>query len=126
MLECLQATTYTTDGFRLFLSLYFQTHACVLCHEVHELRIHGYVGRLVRSHETWENEEILILVIICRRAKAKGLQYTKRMLPPFVIPECNINLEQVTLMYRTTAEGRIDYGTAAELLGTACARSSTV
>jgi len=105
------------------LSEYFQHYGCPLCGEVHELRLHGYPSRLVRSHETFENEEIRICVIYCATAKKQGWQYTKRILPPFVIPECNINLEQVLLMYAQNQDGPVDLEAACELLGTTCEKT---
>ena len=39
------------------------------------------------------NHELVIVSLICEQAKRQGKQYTKRMLPWFVIPECNIRLD---------------------------------
>ena len=38
------------------------------------------------------NHELVIVSLICQEAKQQHKQYTKRMLPWFVIPECNIRL----------------------------------
>ena len=54
--------------------------------------IHCYCKRLVRCTDG-SNHQHLIVVIICERAQRAGAQYTKRMLPWFVIPECNIRLD---------------------------------
>ena len=56
--------------------------------------IHCYCKRLVRCTDG-SNHQHLIVVIICERAREAGTQYTKRMLPWFVIPECNIRLDLV-------------------------------
>ena len=39
------------------------------------------------------NHELVIVSLICQEAKQQHKQYTKRMLPWFVIPECNIRLD---------------------------------
>lgn len=98
-------------------------NACLLCSQVHRLYIQGYVGRLVRDRNTHKNVEIVICVIMCHNAKRNGKQYTKRLLPPFVIPECNISLENVLPMVESMPDGRIDYGMASELLGTVCEKT---
>lgn len=90
---------------------------------MHHFYIHDYVGRLVRNAITGENDEIVICVIICHIAKRAGRQFTKRMLPPFVTPECNICLDNAIEMYRAMPEGRIDYKKASELLGTVCIKT---
>ncbi len=118
MPDFFQASTYRTTPFISFLRVYYEKNACQLCFQVHKLYIHDYVGRLVRDRDTHENVEIVICVIICHNARREGKQYTKRMLPPFVIPECNITLENVLLMYKAMANKPIDYGLAGELLGT--------
>ena len=41
------------------------------------------------------NHELVIVSLICEEAKRQHKQYTKRMLPWFVIPECNIRLDLV-------------------------------
>ena len=87
------------------------------------MHIHDYVGRLVRNASTLENDEIVVCVIICHVAKRAGKQYTKRILPMFVIPECNIGLENVLEMYRAMPDGRIDYDCASKLLGTVCEKT---
>jgi hypothetical protein len=42
---------------------------------------------------------IIIIAIICHQAKAKGLQYTKRLLPDFVAPRANIRLDNTKQAY---------------------------
>ena len=61
---------------------------------------------------------ILIISIYCIKAKKRGLQYTKRILPPFVIPECNIILEYVLKYIALYPDGSIDYEAAGIILGT--------
>ena len=46
------------------------------------------------------NHELVIVSLICSEAKRQGKQYTKRMLPWFVIPECNIRLDLVVKLLR--------------------------
>jgi hypothetical protein len=123
MLDYFQASTYTTSSFVTFLRGYFKENICLLCAGIHRLYIHDYVGRLVRNAATCENEEIVVCVIICHVAKRAGKQYTKRMLPPFVISECNISLENVFEMYKAMPDGRIDYDSASKLLGTVCVKT---
>ena len=123
MLEHFQASTYKTDPFVSFLREYFKENICLLCAQIHRLYIHDYVGRFVRNAVTYENDEIVVCVIICHLAKCAGKQYTKRILPPFVTPECNIGLENALEMYRSMPYGRINYDRAGELLRTVCAKT---
>ena len=103
MLEHFQASTYKTDPFVSFLREYFRENICLLCARVHPMYIHDYVRRLVRNGATCQNDEIVVCVIICHIAKRNGKQYTKRLLPPFVISECNISRENVIRMYKAMA-----------------------
>lgn len=73
--------------------------------------------RNVRSPQEGENIEIAIVSIICLKAKERGRQYTKRLLPPFVIPFCQIGREGVLQYLRRFPDGRIVYRIAAEMLG---------
>lgn len=73
---------------------------------------------MIRSNEDGENKEITIVAILCKTAKERGNQYTKRILPPFVIPECNITLANVFECMRRYAAGSIDYEEVSKLLGT--------
>ena len=41
------------------------------------------------------NHQLLIVSLICQEAKQQHKQYTKRILPWFVVPECNIRLDLV-------------------------------
>lgn len=90
---------------------------CLLCGEIHKLRVHDILIRKIRTDEE-ENTEISIISIYCIRAKEKGLQYTKRILPPFVIPECNIILEYVLKYIARYPDDLIDYEEAGFILGT--------
>lgn len=90
---------------------------CLLCGEIHKLRVHDILIRKIRTDEE-ENTEISIISIYCIRAKEKGLQYTKRILPPFVIPECNIILEYVLKYIALYPDISIDYEQAGFILGT--------
>lgn len=118
-----QASTYSTDHFVIFLRAYFEKHPCPLCSQVHHLYIHRYIGRLIRDPGTEQNVEIVVCVIICYIAKEERKQYTKRMLPPFVAPECNITLEHIFRMVAAMPEGQIDYRNAGTFLGTFCYRT---
>lgn len=90
---------------------------CPLCGEIHEVRIHAYLIRKVRNPDSWENEEIKIFAIFCKTAKQRGNQYTKRILPPFVTPECNIMLVYVLLYVAEYPQERINYAKAELILG---------
>jgi hypothetical protein len=46
------------------------------------------------------------------------MQYTKRILPPFVIPECNISFARVLAYITKYPDGTINYDDAAHILGT--------
>jgi hypothetical protein len=79
--------------------------------------LHAILWRQVRSPETGANTDITIVSIICRRAKKRGRQYTKRLLPPFVIPFCQIGREGVLRYLRRYPQGRIVYRIASAMLG---------
>jgi hypothetical protein len=95
----------------------FLLHGCILCGERHPLKIHAYVSRGVRSRNE-ENLEIIIIVIICKTANERGDQYTKRILPHFVIPECNIDLENILQYIVLHPDGSVDIEEASQMLGT--------
>jgi hypothetical protein len=84
---------------------------------VHPLKVHSYVNRRVRFSETCTNATILIIVIVCVAAKAQGRQYTKRMLPPFLVPFCVIRRDGVLDYLGRHPDGRLDYRHAQEHLG---------
>lgn len=90
---------------------------CLLCGKIHRLRVHAIIVRKIRTEEE-KNTAILIISIYCIRAKKRGLQYTKRILPPFVIPECNIILEYVLKYIALYPDISIDYEAAGIILGT--------
>lgn len=81
------------------------------------MRVHAILVRKIRTKEE-ENTEILIISIYCIRAKKRGWQYTKRILPPFVIPECNIILEYVLRYIALYPDGSINYEEAGFILCT--------
>jgi hypothetical protein len=81
------------------------------------VRIHALLVRKIRTEEE-KNSEILIVSIYCERARELGWQYTKRILPAFVIPWCNITLENVLRYVWQHPRGEeIDYEQASYLLG---------
>ena len=88
----------------------------MLCGEIHAVRIHAVLMRKIRNRD-FENVEIGVFSIVCGRAKEQGKQYTKRILPPFVIPECNITLENVLECVRRRPGEKIDYERASLMLG---------
>jgi hypothetical protein len=90
---------------------------CPLCGEVHGLRIHAVLWRKVRSPEVGENIEVTVISIICGRAKEAGGQYSKRILPPFVIPYCQIGRQGVLAYLGQFPDGKIVYRLGNELLG---------
>jgi hypothetical protein len=90
---------------------------CPLCGQIHVLRIHAYLGRKVRSPTEAENVEIRVVSIICREAKKAGRQYSKRILPPFVIPYCQIVRDGVFGYLRRYPDGSLVYAVGLELLG---------
>jgi len=91
--------------------------ACPLCGEVHGLRIHAVLWRKVRSPEVGENIEVTVISIICGRAKEAGGQYSKRILPPFVIPYCQIGRQGVLAYLGQFPDGKIVYRLGNEFLG---------
>ncbi len=109
--------TYKWEAFlRVLINLAVFQH-CLLCGEIHSLRVHAKLVRKIRTGEE-KNTVILIISIYCIRAKKGGLQYTKRILPPFVIPECNIILEYVLIYIALYPDDLIDYEEAGFILGT--------
>lgn len=62
--------------------------------------------RKYRDRDTGENIPIVIPVIICSLAREQGTQYTKRVLPAFLIPRCVIRLDHVLEAAELPAEKR--------------------
>jgi hypothetical protein len=71
----------------------------------------------VRSAREAENVDITIVSIFCEAAKQAGKQYSKRILPPFVIPYCQIGREGVLRYLRQFPDGRLVYAQGLALLG---------
>lgn len=117
------ALLYNSTAFLNFLKDFFTYHPCFLCGEIHEFHIHGQVTRLIRDNQTYANTAITIYICYCPDNKNTGKQYTKRILPPFVIPECNITLENCLNMASHAAKRTLDIDKACELLGTFCERT---
>ena len=90
---------------------------CPLCGLIHEVRIHGYFIRKVRDPESRDEEKIRIFGLFCAIAKERNDQYTKRILPPFVTPECNIMLSSVMVYLSENPQERINYAKAQIALG---------
>lgn len=74
--------------------------------------------RKIRSPEEVSNTDIIIIAIICRRAKKLGKQYTKRILPPSVIPYCVICREAVLEYLCRFPDGALHPKIASEMFGT--------
>jgi hypothetical protein len=71
------------------------------------------------------NHQLVIVSLICEEAKRQHKQYTKRMLPWFVVPECNIRLDLVLnllkLEERHPGSGSaLAYEQADAVIGSAC------
>ena len=81
------------------------------------MRIHAYLVRKIWKSDTRKNEQIIILAIFCPTAKKRGDQYTKRILPAFVTPECNIMLSNVMEYVAQCPQERINYAKAEIILG---------
>lgn len=102
----------------MWLKAEAESNPCALCGQVHRLRIHALPARRIRSGEE-KNSKIVIVSIYCVRARRNGRQYTRRILPPFVIRGCLITLENVLLYVSGhCGQERIDYQEASYLLGT--------
>jgi hypothetical protein len=81
------------------------------------MRIHAYLWRSVRSPVEAQNVRIRVFSIICMRAKEAGRQYSKRILPPFVIPFCQIIRDGVFAYLRRHPDGSVLFAVGLELLG---------
>ncbi len=81
------------------------------------MRFHAYLGRLIWKNDTRKNDRITIVAIFCPTAKKNGDQYTKRILPAFVTPECNIMLSNAMEYVAQCPQERINYAKAEILLG---------
>lgn len=97
---------------------FFTVAPCLLCGQVHEVRIRSTPARKVRCPETGLNTRITIIVIFCPTAKERGAQYTKRLLPPFVIPYCVICREPVLAYLRLHPDGALHAASASLMMGT--------
>ena len=116
-------TLYKSSDFLEYLTTFFKTYPCFLCGTIHDFHNHGKILRLIRDNTTYENVSITIFVLFCPISKKAKTQYTKRMLPAFVIPECNITLENSLEMIKRFPQKPIDYDTACEMLGTYCEKT---
>ena len=70
------------------------------------------------------NRVILIPVTLCRNAKARGLPYTKRILPPFLHPFCVIRLDCAMDYLRRYPDGHFHRADAFDMLGTGDQRTA--
>ena len=79
--------------------------------------MHAELLRKVRSPEEGENVEVTIISIVCLKAKESGKQYTKRLLPPFLIPYCQISRHGVMGYLGRICDGRVEYALGVRMLG---------
>jgi hypothetical protein len=79
--------------------------------------VHAVLLRKVRSPEEGENVEVTIISIVCLKAKESGKQYTKRLLPPFLIPYCQISRHGVMGYLGRFSDGRVEYALGVRMLG---------
>ena len=114
---------YNCQAYVALIRLAFTFIPCLLCGEIHEISIHAYLWRLVRDPASGLNLEIAIISIFCPIAKERGSQYTKRLLPPFVIPYCVICRESVMAYLREHPDGAIHVAIASRLMGTVDGRT---
>lgn len=109
--------SYSVSLFQAQITIFFKHTPCFLCGEIHALRIHAHFPRVIRGDDE-QSFNITIFSIYCIRAKKQRGQYTKRILPPFVIPECNISFAKVLAYITKYPDGTINYDDAAHILGT--------
>ena len=81
------------------------------------MQVHAVLLRKVRPPEDAENVDITIISIICTTAKEARKQYSKRILPPFVIPYCQIGREGVFAYLKRFPDGRVVYTDGFLMLG---------
>lgn len=93
---------------------------CLLCGSRHRACIHAWCDRLVRCPDG-RNHRLSIVTVICAEARRQGKQYTKRILPWFVIPECNIRLDLVLNLLKLQERGgpALAYEQADTVIGSA-------
>jgi hypothetical protein len=118
MIEIYKSIYYKSDTFKFFLEQFYKFYPCILCGTIHELHIQARPTRLIRCHQTYKNIPITIFSIICYKEKKAQRQYTKRILPPFVLPECNITLENDYKMLEEMPDTLSDIDRACAILGT--------
>lgn len=82
------------------------------------------MNRQVLNPELAEREEIQVVVIFCERAKAAGRQYTKRLLPDWVIPYSPIRLDALLRAEQARREQRASLEQCCQIIG--CQEPQTV
>ena len=108
---------YDVQAFSVLIIQIFKVTPCLLCGEVHALSIHAYLWRQVHSAEEGSTIVICIIAIICRRAKKQGKQYTKRILPPFLIPYSIVSRESLVAYLRRFPDGTLHAEIAFQVVG---------
>ena len=114
---------YDWQAFIALVLRLFAFTPCLLCGQLHAVKIHAYLWRKVRSPAEGSNTEITIISIFCSIAREQGKQYTKRLLPPFVIPYCVICREIVLTYVRQYPDGAIHAASACAMMGTVDVRT---
>ena len=99
-----------------------------MCGSRHRAYIHAWCERLVRCADG-RNHQLVIVSLICQKAKEQHKQYTKRILPWFVIPECNIRFDLVLNLLKLEEQapsgGRaLAYAQADAVIGSASERTA--
>ncbi len=96
--------SYNHHSFARWLEDYFKNNPCILCGEIHEVKIHQFVDRNISP----DNSRVIIVIrIICnsnfkkREETGEKLQYTITVLPGFLIPHSRVPLPDI---YKATDE----------------------
>lgn len=107
---------YSLQDFRTASIERFKLQSCILCGEIHPLQIHSYPKRCWRNPVSLKNERIRIITIICEKSKEAGNQYTKRLLPDFLLPGKVIRAD-LTLKSVEEARDPLNAERASSILG---------
>ncbi len=79
--------------------------------------LHPRVVRSVGTLRGWSQPPAAIVTVVCTEARRQGIQYTKRILPWFVIPECNIRLDLALKLLKSAGTRRAGAGLRAGRCG---------
>ena len=95
-----------------------------MCGEIHPLKIHSLPYRNVLNPELGEREKIQVVVIFCEESKAARRQYTKRLLPDWLIPYSPIRMDLLLLAEQSRREQHTNLEECCEIIG--CQEPRTV